>query len=126
MFSCRIAELGSQLYQDVGRHRDHKSDRICPPCLCQEPEWSSHSGGNCIGCAIECERCHNYVIYYDDINMKFLFKEEFYSNEYCIIKYDKEILVLDKNDRHVLTIPVFDNCDIPRLFDKIKTYVVFS
>lgn len=128
MCKCRNFEFAKNEGSSLGKHYSIKSNLLCPLCICKRQKWSRHgSDGDYRGNCLECENCHDYIRYttaYDE-----LYKEEFYFDENNItvmFEYDNDPqCCVIKNDNMVY-MPIFEFQNREQLFNKIKTYILFS
>lgn len=134
--SCRSCEL-DVLYREIGigdiKHETIYADYKCIICN-NDSQWLSHKHEALYGDALECSKCHDYIIYISPENI--LWKDEIYTNDpdYYIIRsfednytdiYEAGTGPSFKNKK------VFSNNNVLKientssLIQKIKTLMVF-
>lgn len=122
---CRVCETCLKLHIKIGRHYLKKRNFIC--ILCQGTQSIYHKeDSDTAGYSYECNGCHNYIWYSMDHHSPY--KEELYFGEWCLVQdYEDNTSYMLHDEFETIRLPILiDISDISKLFDKIKTYIIFS
>jgi hypothetical protein len=131
MCKCSIRQLCDEDELDSGVHQTLiDTAQFCP--LCGNNKWAFHGkSSNAAGSVVECRQCHNYLKYYfsaadmSDLDYAYLDKEEFYVENYCVLKEDNSMIILNNRNGAICEIPLFSFKDAAHLAKKVKTYITF-
>lgn len=122
---CRICEQSKKEWSETSRHFLRKRNFKC--VLCQDTKSVYHKpDDHYAGYSYECNNCHNYVWY--SMDDKTVFKEELYFGEWDLIQdyEDNTSLICHVRNENIKLPALIDLSDVSKLYDKIKTYIIFS
>ena len=115
-------------HERYGGKRGHIEFQEPYYCLvCEESTRALfHQDDDFWGVAIECSKCHNYILYVTP--EKIIWKDEIYIEEMCVIRnLEDQMTTLDANDKIVLSIKgIMEFNSFSALKKRLKTMMVFS
>lgn len=123
--NCRGYEISlREALGDLGSLSVVKNDLICP--LCNSNIWHCHVNEGWRLCfTAECNNCHDYITYYEDLEFTNLEKQEYYIDEYTIIRYSDTTFILGSDNCEIAQIPSFSILNKDQLLNKVKIYLTF-
>lgn len=98
-------------------------------CLVCEKETKAlyHEDDDFFGMAVECDECHNYILYITP--EKVVWKDEIYIKDLCLIRNNEDNItsLIGANDREISSVDgIIQFKSISDLKKRIKTMMVFS
>lgn len=124
--SCRSCSLNYEITMKTGSHKLIDVGMFCPLCQFIGESICHGQHESLRGISFECYQCHNYIMYFDN---DLLVKDELYfENDLGLIRdMEDHVSYLLVNDSVGITIPgLLDASNPVKLFNKLKTYLVFS
>jgi hypothetical protein len=124
--NCRSCALNYSLTYKDGPHIIVNKKIKCIICGITGQNVSHSNNEDLEGDALECNNCHNYILYYDKENN--LWKDEIYLPEdYLLMRtYEDNESWFAINDKSIATFPYIVQFTNPKeLFDKLKKLVIF-
>ncbi len=124
---CRSCKMNQNMVVEPAKHHLVSPGIHCPLCNHHLGKFYSHIDDDLWGDALECKKCHNYILYLSPYGEKW--KEESYlPNDTCVIRHfeNNETYISVKNKdaakvKHLITFNSLDD-----LMKKVRTIITFS